>query len=204
MSYSILVTGSGSTTRANVEALIDDYFYAYPELNIYLAVNGSVSEGQVWLAQYAEEKSKPISAVITEGANMIGIPAYIERATAEDPVETVLNFGDVKEALVLWSDEDTVCLNTLEACSKLGIAVRNLTDGLLELVPADGITRVEKAEVPAVEQLPVEPVDLEEEPEEEVYEPEEEYEDPLYEAINVVAKIFAEAIAAELKKVLRK
>lgn len=204
MSYSILVTGSGNTTRANVEALIDDYFYAYPDLNIYLAINGSASDGQVWLAQYAEEKGKPISAVITDGANMVGIPSYVERAVAEDPVTTILDFGDVQEALVLWSDEDTVCLNVLEACSKLGIAARNLTDGLLELVPADGITRVEKAEVPAMEQLPVEEVDLEEESDEELEEAEGEYEDPLYEAINVVAQIFAEAIAKELKKALKK
>lgn len=52
----IVVVGNGKTSRENVEALIDDYFYANPEMTLYTYNLGRPSEGQVWAIQYAEEK----------------------------------------------------------------------------------------------------------------------------------------------------
>lgn len=206
MTDSILVTGSGETTRANVEALVDDYFYSYPELTVYLAVHGSASQGQVWLAQYAIDKEKNIEAFITEGSSMMGIPATVKRTVVAKPIEHAISLNP-HEVLILWSDEDTHCLDALALCKEHKLSARDLTEGLHAIVPAEGIQETVEAEMPEAELIPIQEVVSEPESfenSEAEDEEEEEYEDPLYEAINVVAQIFAEAIAKELKKVLKK
>jgi len=202
MVEAILVTGSGSTTRANVEAMIDDYFYPFPEAKIYLAIHGAVTEAQVWLTQYAIDKKKEIIAYQTDGAQMMGIPTTVERVVSDEPIKAIIDLGLKLDALVFWNDEDIVSLNALALCKENGIEVRDFTEGLNIIHPVEGIKSVEPSEIPESEKLPAVEPEVEFEPEED--EDDEEYEDPLYEAINVVAKIFAEAIAQELRKVLKK
>jgi len=206
MVEAILVTGSGSTTRANVEAMIDDYFYRFPEAKIYLAVHGAVTEAQVWLTQYALDKKKDLMAYQTEGAQMMGIPTTVNRVVSDEPIKEIIDLGLKLDALVFWNDEDIVSLNALAICKDNNIEVRDFTEGLNIIHPVEGITSVEPAKIPEVEKLPlVEPeVELEEEEED----TEEAYLDPLYEAIHVIAKvmskIFVETFTEEIRKVLEK
>jgi len=204
MEKSILVTGSGVTSRANVEALVDDYFYAYPKLDVFIAVHGAVTEGQVWMTQYAIDKEKSVIVFMTEGASLMGIPASVERHVSDSPVASILELDVPLEALVLWNDEDSVCLDTLALCAGKGVAVRNLAEGLHEIIPAEDIKQTPKVEMPESEVISIEE-SLESDVEDLDEEDDGEYEDPLYEAIHIIAKIFAEAIAKELTPtVLRK
>jgi len=214
MTDAILVVGSGVTSRANVEALMDDYFYANPELKVYLAIDGEASQGQVWSAQYATDKGKTTIAFMTRGSRMIGIPTATPRTESESPILAICEAEKELVGFVIWNDEDPACLEALEILSKYGVSALDLTNGLLEIKPVGEIVKPERVEIPKAEQFneaeldsreqetEVSPIELSEEDEEEVYE------DPLYEAINVVAGIvagiFADAFAKHLQKGLKK
>jgi len=204
MTDAILIVGSGTTSRANVEALMDDYFYANPELKVFLAVYDAPSEGQIWAAQYAMDKEKSVKSFITVGSRMAGIGTTISRQESDSPIREICELGHSLEAFVIWNDEDSSCLSALAILSEFGIPALDLTNGLLEIKPTGEVKEVVRPEIPVEEELGAEePVKIAEDLEladDEVNE----YEDPLYEAINTVAVMFAEAIARELAKVLHK
>ena len=198
MTEAIIIAGNGTTTRANVEALIDDYFYANKELKVYIAVNSAISEGQIWAAQYAVDKDIFVIAYMTQGAKMTGLPLEATRQNDEDPVRTALQAHKDVIGFLLWNDEDVDCLNALGVLDEYGIQALDLTNGLATISSAKPIKQVKAPEIPQEEQV-VEP-EPEPAPEPEV----EEYEDPLYEAIRTIAGIFAEELAEKLAEVLRK
>jgi len=196
MTEAIIIAGNGDTTRANVEALIDDYFYANKELKVYIAVNSAISEGQIWAAQYAVDKEISVIAYMNEGAKMTGLPLESPRQNDADPVRKAIQEHKDVIGFLLWNDEDVDCLNALGVLDEYGIQALDLTNGLATISSAQPIKQVKAPEIPKEEQV-VEP-----EPE---LEPEvEEYEDPLYEAIRTIASIFAEELAEKLAEVLRK
>lgn len=214
MTDAILIVGSGVTSRANVEALMDDYFYANPELKVYLAVEGEISQGQIWAAQYATDKGKTAKALMTRGSRMTGMPTVVPRQESESPIREICDSEKNLTAFVIWNDEDQSCLDALEILPQYGIPALDLTNGLLEIKASGEIQKIKRPEIPEAEKMSPEEMDSLEQGLEnmvighssqvDIGEDEEEYEDPLYEAINVVAGIFAEAIAKELKKVLKK
>jgi hypothetical protein len=196
MTEAIIIAGNGNTTRANVEALIDDYFYANKELKVYIAVNSAISEGQIWAAQYAVDKEISVTAYMTQGSKMTGLPLEAPRQNDEDPVRKAC--GEHKDIIgfLLWNDEDVECLNALGVLDEYGIQALDLTNGLATISSAQPIKQVKAPEIPREEQV----VEPEPTPEPD----EEEYEDPLYEAIRTIAGIFAEELAEKLAEVLRK
>lgn len=196
MTEAIIIAGNGDTTRANVEALIDDYFYANKELTVYIAVNSAISEGQIWAAQYAVDKEISVIAYMNEGAKMTGLPLEAVRHNDTDPVRKASQAHKDIIGFLLWNDEDVECLNALGVLDEYGIEALDLTNGLATISSAKPIKQVKAPEIPQEEQV-VEP-----EPEPEVES--EEYEDPLYEAIRTIAGIFAEELAEKLAEVLRK
>ena len=196
MTEAIIIAGNGDTTRANVEALIDDYFYANKELTVYIAVNSAISEGQIWAAQYAVDKEISVIAYMNEGAKMTGLPLEATRQNDADPVRKASQAHKDVIGFLLWNDEDVECLNALGVLDEYGIEALDLTNGLSTISSAKPIKQVKAPEIPKEEQV-VEP-----EPEPEVES--EEYEDPLYEAIRTIAGIFAEELAEKLAEVLRK
>lgn len=176
----IIVAGNGKTSRANIEALVDDYIYANPEIKFNICNSSGLSEGQVWLKQYLDDKEIPW----------------------ENTKEPTPSEGSISSALfILWNDEDTESLNALAYAKDNGLPAFDLTDGLVELVPQGDVQAVVAPVMPEQEVIP-ESEETSVDTEDEEYG--EEFEDPLYEAINIVASIFAEAIAKELKKVLKK
>jgi hypothetical protein len=198
MTEAIIIAGNGTTTRANVEALIDDYFYANKKLKVYIAVNSAISEGQIWAAQYAVDNEISVIAYMTQGAKMTGLPLEATRQNDEDPVRTALQAHKDVIGFLLWNDEDVESLNALGVLDEYGIQALDLTNGLATISSAKPIKQVKAPEIPQEEQV-VEP-EPEPTPEPEV----EEYEDPLYEAIRTIAGIFAEELAEKLAEVLRK
>jgi hypothetical protein len=173
----IIVVGSGKTSRANIEALIDDYIYANPKVKFTLySTQGLLSEGQAWLKTYLTDKE------ITYGSESL-LEITPETKTA---------------MFILWDDEDPESANCLAIAKERNIPAFDLTDGLVAITPTDGLVVVEAPTIPEKERLSEDVPEVIDEDEDD------EYEDPLYEAIHIIAGIFAEAIATELQKVLKK
>jgi len=180
MYENIVVVGNGKTSRENVEALIDDYIYANKEIVFHLISTGKQSDGQVWAKQYLTDKK-----ISVEVGNTL---------------ETYKNAA----FFILWDDEDDESVNALATAKEQGLPAFDLTNGLVEISPSETIEKIERPR-PHVAEL-IEKViednnelldmltDSDEEPEEDVYE------DPLYEAVRVIASIFAEEFAKVLKK----
>lgn len=205
----ILIAGNGVTSRANVEALIDDYYYLKDGVTTVLAVFEAPSDGQVWVSQYAAEKEKPIEILAVDGARTSNLDATFTKTTVASPIrEACERYGGSLDILLLWNDEDSICRDALAIASEHGIIAKDLTNGLLDITPVDGLKESVPPSIPKQEELTEAEKDdadtaLETFDDTEL-EDEEEYEDPLYAAIQAVAKIFAEELAKELKKVLRK
>jgi len=174
----IIVTGNGKTSRANVEALVDDYIHANPKIKFTLANPVRLSEGQVWLKQYLADKE---------------IEVAVELSNPENIQENSAMF-------ILWDDDDPESLSSLAIAKENRIPAFDLTEGLNELVPQDSIKSVAAPVIPEQEQMTEEEIEADVDDEEAA----EEFEDPLYEAVRIVADIFAEAIGKELKRVLKK
>jgi hypothetical protein len=194
----IIIVGNGETTRANVEALIDDYIYANPEVVIYITVESAISEGQIWAAQYAVDKEVKVIAYMTEGAKLTGLPLEVTRQNSNNPVQEACKINEEIVAFMLWEDEDVECLNAMAELQSNDVDVLDLTNGLVKISSENPIKKVEKPKIPEQELLP------EPEPEVETSDEGDEYEDPLYEAIRTVAEIFAEELAKKLAEVLDK
>ena len=173
----IIVTGNGKTSRANVEALVDDYIHANPELTFTLANPVRLSEGQVWLKQYLDDKEIAFEVELSD-------PKVTEENSA---------------MFILWDDDDPESLSSLAIAKEGSIPAFDLTDGLNALVPQASIKAVKAPAIPEQEQMTEEEVDADEDEEDP-----EEFEDPLYEAVRIIADIFAEAIGKELKRALKK
>jgi len=173
----IIVTGNGKTSRANVEALVDDYIHANPKLTFTLANPVRLSEGQVWLKQYLADKNIAFEVELF------------------DPKVTKENSA----MFILWDDDDPESLSSLAIAKEGGIPAFDLTDGLNALVPQESIKAVQAPVIPEQEQMTEEESEADDDDEDP-----EEFEDPLYEAVRIIADIFAEAIGKELKRVLKK
>lgn len=176
----IIIVGNGKTSRANIEALIDDYIYANPKVKFSLySASNVLCEGQGWLKMY-----------------------LIEKNIAHETVQSFdYNRSEATGMFILWGDEDPDSLLGLATAKEFGIQAFDLTDGLVLITPNDDLKVTEAPRIPVEEQLPEESEVLEQESEED---DEDEYEDALYEAVHIIAGIFAEAIAKELKKALKK
>jgi len=202
----ILIAGNGVTSRANVEALIDDYYYLKDGVTTVLAVFENTSEGQVWVSQYAADKDRPVEVLATKDARIANLDSSFTKTIVDSPIrEACKKYGSDLDILLLWNDEDSVCRDVLAIASEFGVTAKDLTNGLLDIIPVDGLKETDVPIIPEQEELSeAEKVEAEEAVEDEEFEDDDIYEDPLYAAIQAVAKIFAEELAKELKKVLRK
>ena len=202
----IIIIGSGETTRANVEALLDDYVYAHKDLSVSILVNGAKpSEGQIWAAQYVVDQEREV-VIYHDNAYTAG-PFFsmgVESVLTENFFEE-LKADSATEAFFLWNDDDPVCLNALSRLSAKNVPCKDLTNGLCEIKANADIQEIEAPVIPVQEQLDEEESDEVEDSVSEYSFPdpdddEEEYEDPLYEGIKIIAEIFADAIVKRLKE----
>jgi len=191
--YSIVVAGSGATSRANLEALLEDHFYAKgAEGTVYIIEEGKLSQGKVFAEQFSKDKNKPVNHIKVVDAALL------------DPKTT--------SCFILWSDEDNECQNTLAICTEAGITCYDLTEGLLPIAPSKNIQVsvnpvIPTAEdtIPKVVETPyVEPEDEDIEDVDEEDDDEDGYDEDdagnLYFGIEAIAKIFAKAIVEEIEK----
>ena len=212
--YSVVMTGSGATSRANVEALMSDHYYAHGEEGtLVLAFNSKPSQGQVWAAQQAKQQKIDIIVYANAGAFLDSISHATMVETAKPIDESIKSFKE-SEVFILWSDDDPDCADALAVCKTYGLASYDLCDGLSKITPADEIKRSSVPVMPAseasTEKTPVKDEEDEEdyeEPEdeevEEVEEEEEEYEDAvddIYVAIDSFINVIVDRLAKKLKE----
>jgi hypothetical protein len=209
--YTVLLTGSGATSRANVEALMSDHYYANGEPKaLVLSFTSKPSQGQVWAAQQAKQQKIDVIVYANTGAflDSISHATMVETATPID--ESIKAFKEA-EVFILWSDEDPDCADALAVCKTYGLASYDLCDGLSKITPADEIKRSSTPVMPAseasTEKTPVVVEDEEdyEEPEDEEVEDaddeEEEYEDAvddIYVAIDSFVNLIVDRLAKKL------
>lgn len=200
--YYVIVAGNGVTTRANLEALMEDHFYANGEHGVVvLPYKDKPSQGQIFAAQLAKDKNKDI-IVYTKSGNFNGIPT----STMVDGDTTAVKKDFVKEktvAFLLWDDEDSESANLLADLQ--GIQCFDLTDGLNKIGPSEGARIVEpvipdqekvspKKEKPDVEEEEEEEGEEESEFSDEEEDLDDEVMENLYYGVQAIAQIFAQAL----------
>lgn len=203
--YYVLVVGKGQTSRANLEALMEDHYYANgPDGILVLAFKDKPSQGQMFAAQLAKDKSKEVVIFAPEGANFTGIGTASITNDA-NPLESAIKFVSKEKSsiFVLWDDEDTDCQNTVSLCNDLKINCYDLTDGLNQIKSSGKVEIAKEPSIPVQEQIPLivtEDFEYEEEDEEEIEEVEDdELTDEIYFGIQALVKAIAKSVVAELQ-----
>jgi hypothetical protein len=215
--YFVLVAGSGETSRANVEALMDDHYYAHgANGTLVLPFENRPSQGQIYAAQFAKDKNKAVFIFCYEGAETNSITNTATVTRTADPVANAITLisGKNSSAFLLWNDEDESLLQTLGWLKQDKIVCFDLTDGLLALdTPLEAVGKPVLPVMPEIETTTSEdnPKAVEPEETDEEYEDEdeeelddeealEETEDVLYAAIYEISKIIAESVYEQLKE----
>ena len=216
------MAGNGETTRPNVEALLSDYIHAQSGKpgSLALPFDKRPSQGQLWAASLAKKHSLDIVLFTTneKTASYEGIPASAV-VTDDFPYDKAVEWAvDNPLICVLWDDEDTTSTEILAACQKFSVQALDLSDGLVEIVPASTLVSTPPHTFPALETIldPIEGVseeegeEADEEPEEEEAaeeEDEETYADQIYDAIftiaDLIADLVAERVGDQVKKLLK-
>ena len=204
----IAVIGNGKTSRANVEALLNDTIESFDETYISLIYDKTPSEGVVWAKQYSDSKS------IT----------YKEYSDLDFSNFVIDNKDRETKFFILWDDEDFECVEAIRCSQENSFAAFDLTNGLVSIksITKDIKPRTAPAVMPEVETkvninikdegksasnfVKITVHEDEEEDYDEEDDDEEEYEssDIILEAVEEIAKIFAVAIASAIKEAMEK
>lgn len=132
----VMVAGEGETSRENVEAILEDYFYAHKgeDLVMVIPFNRAPSRGQVYAMQMAKENKTEIVVYAPESARL----ENVEKSSLENtdtPIKDSVGLMSGNEAVsyVLWSDESQEALEALQACRESSIQTYDLTAGGIPL-----------------------------------------------------------------------
>lgn len=134
-----IVAGNGETSRANVEALLEDYIYLHKkdEVVFIIAYNRKASQGQIFAAQLAQDKGFEVLAVCKEEASLEGLPKA-SVFHSETPYELAADWENAV-VFVLPNEEDQEnTTNILKTFSAAKIPMFDLTEGLYPIKPLVG------------------------------------------------------------------
>ena len=205
--YYVLVAGSGETSRANVEALMDDHYYANGAAGtLVLAFEGRPSQGQVYAAQFAKDKAKNITVFCTPDSETNAITNTAQFNRVENPVVHALELieGKTNAAFLLWNDDDEKTLELLEFCTEDNIPCFDLTDGLMALGAPK--TKSVKTVMPDIEATTSDSIpfipdyvpDVDEEEDEAEEDEEEDFEETIMDAMYSLARMIAATVVEQL------
>jgi len=158
MTYYILVAGSGESTRPNIEALMEDYYYAKGDGGtLVIAYDKQPTKSQSFAAQYAKEIGKDIMVFCNDDASTIGIPGA-SQSPSINPIEDAITFltGQDSVAYLLWNEDNYI----LSSCINNNIPAFNLCDGLLPLNEVQETPKI-AIKSPELDQLPLESAPVE-------------------------------------------
>jgi hypothetical protein len=205
--YYVLVAGSGETSRANVEALMDDHYYANGAAGtLVLAFEGRPSQGQVYAAQFAKDRAKNITVFCTPDSETNAITNTAQFNRVENPVVHALELieGKTNAAFLLWNDDDEKTLELLEFCTEDNIPCFDLTDGLMALGAPK--TKSVKTVMPDIEATTSDSIpfipdyvpDVDEEEDEAEEDEEEDFEETIMDAMYSLARMIAATVVEQL------
>jgi hypothetical protein len=210
--YFVIVAGGGETSRANLEALMEDHYYANGvKGTLVLPYVESPSQAQVFAAQYAKDKSKEILVFNNGSGNFGGLPAA-DFVVDPNPFKKAVDSlkGKKAVAFLLWNDEDPTSQDFLAICSKESIPCFDLTDGLTAITATTGlkpqqevIFPIQELNLPAEEfeeEAEEEEEDEDEEEEEEEQEDEDQLMEDIYNGVLAIANLFARVMASHISK----
>ena len=156
----VLVTGNGTTSRANLEALLEDYFFKKnTEVVLVLSYSAIPSQGQIFAAQFAKDKSKDILVFAPNDSSLKDIPGSSFTISSNPINEATVFIKGSGKAFLLWNPSDSDCTQTLEQCNVMGIPAHDLTTGLVSLSSKDAVKAEPAVVVPNIE-LPAEAVGM--------------------------------------------
>jgi len=136
----VLVTGNGTTSRANLEALLEDYFFKKnTEVVLILSYSAIPSQGQIFAAQFAKDKSKDILVFAPNDSSLKDIPGSSFTISSNPINEATVFIKGSGKAFLLWNPSDSDCTQTLEQCNAMGIPAHDLTTGLVSLSSKDAV-----------------------------------------------------------------
>ena len=200
MKYYVLIAGNGTTSRANLDALMEDHYYANgADGTLVMAYKNKPSQGQVFAAQLARDKSKEIIIFAEDSAQFEGVPGGVNFTESKNPIQDAVKHikGEKAVAFILWDDEDEDCLNTLAICNEMNIPCYDLTQGLIALKASKDIKAKEEPIVPFAETIEEEETE-ELEDEDEEFDDEDEIIEEVFTGLEALAKLIARAVVAEL------
>lgn len=196
----LFIAGNGQSSKNNIEALLNDYIVPLRQQKIKSIIVPIVlnraSEGQIIAAKFAREKELDCIVYTPDPSRLSAFPAsdFVE---AKDPLKEAckLGKGDSKVyGFLLWDDEDQDSADALATFSSRGIGCYDLTNGLADITPVEGIKPPkEKPAVPEQEQISLEEDEAPEEPSEadleDYSEDEEALMEAVYDAIYEIARV---------------
>jgi len=208
--YYVLVAGKGATSRQNVEALMEDHYYAKGDGGtVVIAIEKIATPSQVFVAQFAKDKNKEIVLVAKPDADLGNMPAA-SVVHDDEPIKKSVEIvaGADTSAFLLWDDGDEGSLAVLASCKKAGIPCYDLINGLSEITPSETLKEPELTLFPQAEMVTESEDDDEEEEEVDEEEDEEEYDDEeedaediedIYAGVEAIARVFARVFIEEWK-----
>jgi hypothetical protein len=208
--YTVLLAGSGATSRANVEALMSDHYYANGEPKaLVLSFTSKPSQGQVWAAQQAKQQQIDVIVYANAGAFLDSI-SHATMVETTTPIDDSIKAFKESEVFILWSDEDPDCADALAVCKTYGLASYDLCDGLSKITPADEIKRSATPVMPESEASTDNALEEDEDEDEDDIEDEEEDEeegeeydekiDDIYAAVDAFIDLIVDRLAKKLKE----
>lgn len=144
--YYVLVAGNGETSRANVEALMEDHYYAQGDNGtLVIAFESAPTKSHIYTAMYAKDCNKDIMVFCLPDGQTAGIPSA-SISNSASPIEDAVKFiaGQNSVGFILWSETDDQCLKAVSVCKTAGIPTFDLCDGL---VPLTDLKAPEKPQV---------------------------------------------------------
>ena len=150
----VLVAGEGETSRENVEAILEDYFYAHKGEDLVMVVpfNKVPSRGQIYAMQMAKENKAEVLVYAPESARLENVEKSSLEIT-DTPIKDSVGFITNNEAVayVLWSDDGQEALEALQACREHSVQTYDLTAGG---IPLTNVIPTTKPVLPPQPQLP--------------------------------------------------
>jgi len=135
MNY-VMVAGEGDTSRENVEAILEDFFYAHKgeESTMVVPFKKVPSRGQVYAMQMAKDNKAEVIIYSHSDARLENVDkSSIE--FSDDPIEGAISLIKPMnaKAYVLWSDDSQEAVEVVQACKEADISVYDLTSGGIPL-----------------------------------------------------------------------
>lgn len=136
--YNILISGNGVTSRPNLEALLEDQFYANgKDGTLVLPVSVRPTQGQIFAFQLARDKNIDTIVFAKPTATFEGLPSVSVTETETPLSDAVKHIEGTKAFAFLLYSADADSAEAVALCNQLGVPAFDLTEGLVPLTKVE-------------------------------------------------------------------